>query len=298
VSRVHLMRTAELASQVDALAARQGGRVGLDAVLADLDRRLRRTWAPGRAVRRAWTWDRADRGDRRWWPQGVSVAAGGRHVAVSWYATDAGSRVSFVDLRARRYRHVLLVVPTADGFTPLKVHAGGLAWHDTRVYVAATRSGLWVCDTADVMRGPGGYLLPVRHGFAPTEPFRFSFVGLDSTSVPPRLVVGEYDNSRRTRRLGHVGVDGGAMEVIDGGVARAQGAVRLGDRWYVTSSHGPWKLGSVWSGPHGRLREHRRAVPMGPEDLAHDPDTDLLWTVTEHPHRRWLVAMPRSRFGG
>lgn len=289
---MHLTRTDEYDELIDALP----DRVGLDAVLSDLDRRLRRTLAPGRAVHRAWTWDRADRGGRRWWPQGVSVLAGGRHLAVSWYSKDGGSRVSFLDLKLRRYRHVELVVPTEDGFAPLKVHAGGLAWHGTRLYVAATKAGLWVCDTDDVVRDQEGYRLPVRYRLAPSDSFRFSFVGLDSASTPPRLVVGEYDNKGSPRRLAHVGVDGGTAEVIEAGIARAQGAVHAGGRWYVTASQGTRRLGSVWSGPAGALHEHPCAVPMGPEDLAHDPDRDRLWTVTEHPHRRWVVSMKRARF--
>lgn len=287
---MELTPTPELAAEIDALAERYGGRVGLDAVLGDLDRRVWRTLAPCRTPHRAWTWDRGDRGDRAWWPQGVSVV--GRHVAVSWYARGRGSRVSFVDLDARRYRHVSLVRPTPDGVEPLRIHAGGLAWAGDRLFVAATKDGLWVCDTRDVVRGPDGYLLPVRNRLAPTEPFRFSF----AAHVGDGLVIGEYDNTGSSRRLGHVAHDGGAVDVHDAGVQRAQGAVRVGDRWYVTASHGSKKPGSLWSGPIGHLHEHRWALPMGCEDLAHDPDRDLLWTVTEHPHRRWLVAMKRSHF--
>ena len=117
----------------------------------------------------------------------------------------------------------------------------------------------------------------------------------EAIEVVERLVVGEYDNAGGTRRLGHVALGGGPMEVHEAGVQRAQGVVRVGERWYVTASHGPWKPGSIWSGRAGNLREHRCAVPMGCEDLAHDPATDLLWTVTEHPHRRWIVAVRRSR---
>ncbi len=50
----------------------------------------------------------------------------------------------------------------------------------------------------------------------------------------------------------------------------------------------------MWVGQPGALRERRYAVPMGPEDLAYATGTDLLWTVTEHPHRRWVVAMRRT----
>lgn len=287
---MHLTRTDDHSAEI----ARLSGRVGLAAVWGNLDQRLRRTLAPGLAVRRAWTWERADRSDALWWPQGISVVPGGRRLAVSWYSKDGRSRVSFLDLAIRRYRHVELVRPTAEGFTPLKVHAGGIALHGTQLYVAATKAGLWVCDTDDVVRASDGYVLPVRHRLEPSEAFRFSFVGLAGEDI----IVGEYDNTGGTRRLAHVDIDGGPAELIEAGIARAQGAVRVGERWYVTASQGTRKPGSVWSGLPGDLREHRYAVPMGPEDLAHDPATGRLWTVTEHPHRRWVVQLRRRCLGG
>jgi hypothetical protein len=288
------MSTDELDEEVDALADRHGGRVGLTPVLADLDRRLHRSWAPGLAVRRAWAWDRADQGDRRWWPQGVSVATGGRFVAVSWYATDGGSRVSFVDLRAWRYRHVELVRPAADGLEPLRVHAGGLVWDDGRLWVAATGAGLWVCDLGDIVRTPAGYALPVRHRLSPSEPFRFSFVSLEhGDDGAPRLLAGEYGSTRQSRRLLSLPTDGGTPVLTDHGVVRAQGVARDGAGLHLTASHGSWALGSLWSGPPGALREQRFALPMGPEDLAYDVTGRRLWTVTEHPWRRWIVALRR-----
>lgn len=283
---MHLSRTDDHHEQVDALE----GRVGLAAVLDDLDRQLRRTVAPCRTPHRAWTWEPADQRDPTWWPQGISVTA--RTALVSWYSKSGGSRVSVLDLAERRYRHVELVRPSGDGWEPLRVHAGGIAWHGTRLYVAATNAGLWVCDTDDVVRTPLGYVLPVRHLLAPSEPFRFSFVGLDGEA----LLIGEYDNTTGTRRLAR-GLPDGELAVHDAGVRRAQGVAHVDGRWYVTASNGTKRLGTVWSGAAGQLREHRNAVPIGPEDLAYDPATDRLWTVTEHPGKRWVVAMKRRRFG-
>ena len=299
---MHLLRTPELAGEVDALADRHGGRVGLDAVLADLDRRLWRTWAPCPTPHRAWTWDRRDRRDRQWWPQGVCVRPGGRLLAVSWYARGGASRVSFLAPSRRRYRHVQLVVPTETGHRPLAIHAGGLAWHGSRLYLAATRAGLWVCDTGDIVRAGADYLLPVRHRLAPQgvgaeQPLRFSFVSIEHARRPPGLIVGEYGHHRQTRRLAQVSIGGGPVAVINHGVHRAQGAVRVGGRLYLTASHGRWGLGSVWRGEPGDLRERRWALPMGPEDLTHDPHSDRLWTLTEHPGRRWVLSVRRSRWG-
>ncbi len=320
---MHLTCHDAYAEAGDALAERLGGRLGLSAVLADLDRRARRTLAPGRAVHRAWTWDRRDRWDRRWWPQGISPSASAdvpgpdRVVAVSWYAKDGGSRVSFLDLTHRRYDHVQLVVPTlVDGVAdhePLKVHAGGIVWHGDHLHVAATARGFWTCRLSDVLRGPEGWVLPVRYAYrAHTEEgqerLRYSFLSLDASASPPELVVGEYGNSRQTRRIArfpldpesslpHTDGEGRAQPtLLDGGVVRAQGVVRARGAYYLTTSHGPWKPGSVYVGEPGAFRRRGFAVPMGTEDLAYSREDDLLWNVTEHPGRRWICALKRSWF--
>ena len=293
---MHLSRVQDVSAEADALLERHGGPVGLAAVRGE--RRLRRTWAPCLRPHRAWTWDRVDRRNRRWWPQGIALEPGGPRVAVTWYAKDGGVRLSILDLARRRYAHVLLVLPNAEGHEPLRVHAGGLGWHGTRLYVAATRAGLWVCDTRDVVRAEDP-LLPVRYRLMPEadesgEPLRFSFVTVDDTCDPPALVVGEYGGRSQTRRFAEMPLDGGPVAVIAHDVLRAQGVARIDGRLYLTSSHGPWGLGSVWTGGPGGFREHRRALPMGPEDLAYDAGSDRLWTVTEHPRRRWVVSMRRS----
>ena len=149
-----------------------------------------------------------------------------------------------------------------------------------------------------MLRTEAGYVLPVRHRLAVTEadgePLRFSFVSTEP-GRPGELVVGEYGNRRQTRRLAHLPADGGPVELVDspgGGVLRAQGVVRTGDSYVFTASHGPWTPGSLWTGRPGVYRERRWAVPMGPEDLAASPDGRRLWTVTEHPQRRWILSLP------
>ncbi len=171
---VHLRRTDENVREIAALDTLLGGRVGIDGVLADLNRRASRTfllgrWRLGHAVDWGFAWDREDRADERWWPQGVSTSAdasdtediGGRHVlAVSWYAKDeSGVRVTFVDLGSLRYRHVLLVVPVLDPhgrlvLRPLRVHAGGIVWNGPYLHIAATARGLMTCKVDDIMRVP------------------------------------------------------------------------------------------------------------------------------------------------
>jgi len=335
---VHLVRTEENVDEIETLAARLGGRVGLPAVLRDLNRRARRTLAPGRAVHRALTWDAADRRDPDWWPQGITTSAdasdtedveGRRMLVVSWYAKHGqGARVTFLDLDTRRYRHVLLVEPTlADGevgVRPLHVHAGGLVWHGPYLHVAATARGVFTCRLDDLLRVPTApavesfgyrYLLPVRFAYRAVadeglERLRYSFLSLDRGTSPPELVVGEYGNSAQTRRLSRfsvdpetqslaVGEDGVSRPLVldEGGVVRTQGAAIAQGYWYLTASTGPRVPGSVYVGRPGEFRHHKWAAPMGPEDIAWDPDGDWLWSVTEHPHRRWVYAMRRSWFG-
>jgi hypothetical protein len=337
---VHLLRTEENVDEIDALAARLGGRAGLPALLEDLDRRARRTLAPGLAVHRALTWDRADRHDPNWWPQGITTSAdaadseeaegaeGRRLLVVSWYAKGGeGARLTFLDLDRRRYRHVLLVVPVVKdgvvGIEPLAVHAGGVVWHGPYLHIAATARGVHTCRVDDLMRVPSSalgdsfghrYVLPVRFSYrAQTdeglERLRYSFLSLDRSATPHELVVGEYGSGSQTRRFARfqldpetsylcTGEDGLARPVVveDGGVVRTQGAAVAKGRWYLTRSTGPRVPGSVYAGEPGAFKRYRWATPMGPEDIAWWPSTDLLWSVTEHPRRRWVFAMKRSRF--
>ncbi|MGH3358553.1 MAG: hypothetical protein ACRDO7_07090, partial [Nocardioidaceae bacterium] len=173
----YLRRSPEEKDAVDALARLLDGRVGVEAMLDDLNRRAHRSPIPGRAPDWGFRWTRGDCVDRRWWPQGVTTSAdadeseeiGGRRVlAVSWYAkaygeVRKGCRVSFVDIDTLAYRHVLLVVPSIadDGrlkLDGLPVHAGGIVWHGPYLHVAGTRRGLLTARLDDLMRVPDRFL--------------------------------------------------------------------------------------------------------------------------------------------
>ncbi len=178
-----------------------------------LPRRMRRLpvvrLVHGRAAQRAWSWDLRDQWSREWWPQGITWA--GERLLVSWYSRrGAGARVSVVDLAARRYAHVPLLTP--DG-APLRVHAGGLAWDDGWLYVAATARGFWALHADDLVvtaveeqaaveaqaaveevaqqpsRDPATWRARTLHRPAlpgSDEPFRWSF--LDLTPAPSPVV--------------------------------------------------------------------------------------------------------------
>ncbi|WP_210502732.1 hypothetical protein [Nocardioides xinjiangensis] len=161
------------------------------------------------------------------------------------------------------------------------------------------------------------YVLPVRSTYRAYtdeghQQLRYSFASLDRRSDPPALVAGEYAAGRSaagTTRLARyrldpatwqlsTGEDGYSrpLAVDEGGVRQMQGVVVASGRYHVSVSHGRWMPGSVCSGQPGSMRERRWVLPMGPEDLSYWPSTDRIWSVTEHPRRRWIVAMDRGWF--
>ena len=231
---------------------------------------------------------------------------------------------------------LLVVPELRDGrlvLAPLRVHAGGVVWCGQYLHIAATAKGFVTCRLDDLMRVPDDrgtrldglgvdgeavashgyrYVLPVRfryraHAEGGATRLRYSFLSLDRRA-PAGLVAGEYGRAGQTTRLARFPLDletalleTGADDVarpaeLGDGVRQMQGAVVVDGRWYVTVSRGPHVPGSVYVGTPGRLRPRRYAVPMGPEDIASWPGTDELWTLTEHPRRRWILALRRSWF--
>lgn len=329
---ITLQRTEENAAEIDALA-QELGLVGIDGVVGDLDRRARWTGVPGKLVDRGFRWALGDRVNLRWWPQGItwSTDSGRPLLATSWYSRtlrgrNHGSRITLVDLDTLRYRHLLLVQPVArEGratFEPLHIHAGGLVWVGPHLHVAATAQGMFTCRPADAMRVPDHllasayghrFVLPVRFCYRAEstdglEPLRYSFLSLERTADDTFLVTGEYGRGGQSTRLAHYRLDpetlhlatdddGRSRPVLleDAATPKMQGAASVTDRWYVTSSRGHLTLSSVYAGRPGDWTEHRRAAPMGVEDLTYWPATDVFWSLSEHPLARWVFAMPRSR---
>ncbi|SEB51308.1 hypothetical protein SAMN04489844_0359 [Nocardioides exalbidus] len=218
---------------------------------------------------------------------------------------------------------------------PMNIHAGGIVWAGPYLHIAATGRGFVTARVDDIMRVAGDddhpdelgidgtslysfghrYVLPVRFTYQAFtddghEKLRYSFMSLDRRSDPPGLIAGEYAlGATATTRLARyrldpatwqlaVGDDGFSrpLAVDDGGVRQMQGAVIASGRYHVTVSHGPWTPGSMYAGEPGSMKRHRWALPMGPEDLSYWPSTDRLWSLTEHPRRRWIVSMDRAWF--
>jgi hypothetical protein len=324
--------TLESADRQAALRDRQlprlGERIGLDGLTAHLDRVGSATVVPGADV--AFTWDDADQHDPGWMPQGISTSADAGRTAdasmvlVSWYATDAtgrdaASRISVVDRSdpaSPRYAHVRLVEPTRRWWQrrgaqrDVPVHAGGIVWWGSTLLVASTRGGLRVFDLDHLVRTSDGRLLLPQSGehrakvTDSARPLRWSFISVDrSDPDQPWLIAGEYDRKGTGTRIVRFALDpatvapagarSAAVEVVDAGIASMQGATRIDGVYHVSASHGAERPGHLYTGGVDGFVQHARRLPVGPEDLSYEAGTDRLWTVTEYPGKRVVVAVPR-----
>lgn len=312
VPGIRLRRTVDQTAAVDALSERLGGHVGLEGMLGDLNRRARRLPSPGKTVAQSLRWNLHDCIDRRWWPQGVTSSAdaydderyaGRRVLAVSWYAKSRagvrkGSRISFLDLGSRAYRHVLLVTPTVDDagalrLEPLRVHAGGIVWHGPFLHIAATRAGLYAARLDNLIRVPDRlrspdrdslgvdddrtatfgyrYVLPVSAAYVAesddgVEPMRYSFVSL-SRGPAPSLVAGEYGRGSMSSRLARFALDAapGTLAQDADGAARP----RLLHEGGVRNMQGATVVDGHWYVTRSRGPWGRGSICVGePGDLA------------------------------
>lgn len=267
-------------------------------------------------------WDAEDAADHRWYPQGISSShdampdgrwRGREIVLVSWALDNHASvRISFAELEAtgvRRYRHVLLGEPLRLPWErrvrlrPVRVHAGGIAWAGSHLWVADTVRGLRAFAVDEILELANGdlvmpqvgahrlRLLPALLARGP----RFSFVSLDrpADGDPPTLLAGEYRDRRPGSRIVRWPLpEPGAGEprrltAIEAfATARSNLQAVLGvDRGLLLASsagRGPGELATYRDPVAEPAAVHKWAV--GPEDLTHLRGRDLVMSLTERPH--------------
>ncbi|QNN51708.1 hypothetical protein [Nocardioides mesophilus] len=211
-----LVRADDRSEAVAALVQHVGRRVGLQGVLADLNRTGRVGPVPASAAVWGFRLQAEDDHSPRWWPQGITTSGdanadgqvGGRSVVLtSAYSKEVnglhmGSRITVTDVTEPnrvRYRHVLLVEALeVDGqleLRPVKVHAGGLVWHGRHLHVAATARGLATFRLDDILEvprsgaaarfglGADGALDAFGHRYV--LPLRFRYVAEHAAAVAP-----------------------------------------------------------------------------------------------------------------
>ncbi|WP_106399245.1 hypothetical protein [Actinocorallia populi] len=313
-------------------------------VLADANRTAVRrgpTTAFGQMDPRPVDWftlEDSDDDTRDWYPQGLTCASDAGHGSgafiASWYwkpelaTEERGIRLTFLDPENGRYRHVLAVTGRPDGgYSPIDIHAGGVAWYRDHLYVADTTRGLRVFDLRQILdlrsvqdgtgdrnrigRKDGGYhaygyryILPQCDAWRPAVlGARFSFASVDRSAEPDLLVGGEYvDRPGETGRLARWRLASDGTLANREGTAEAEDAYRLpaGKIQGAVSHRGTWYLSQAGTGAIrgsllvGRVGEEpeARAYPFGPEDLTVQRSEGRLWSITEFPRRRALFAVP------
>ena len=295
-------------------------------------------------VANGYRWAPGDDAVKTWYPQGITTSAdatddgkwgANRIQLVSWYGkgdrAGAGVRISFVQanaLRGARYRHVLLVEPfrhpegTAD-FRAVKIHAGGIAWYGSYLYVADTNHGLRVFDVRRMLRttssakgvvGSAGagkyaaasykYVLPQVGAYVqPTgADLVFSFVSVDRASSPQSLLRGVYRLGMAGGRLVRWPLDAASDRLAGGGDVHAngayvmpqtnvQGALSAAGRLFLSASAGAKGNGTLTSDVPGQP-SRAYAWGYGAEDLTYSPLSGRIYSLTEHPGRRAVYAVP------
>lgn len=254
---------------------------------------------PNKGVRISFTdWD-AD------WPNTY------RHVLLA--EPTAGGNFKAVPIHAGGiawYGNLLYVADTSNGFRIFDLD---------RIYSVNTGSATKIGKQSDGTYHAFDYAnILVQVGWARNTgaALRYSFVSLDRASNPDSLVVGEYstdadnngvpDSAARvarypldeTSRLPKEESDGRTYgsEAYDTHLPQMQGALARDGRFWFASSHGsgPGHL-RVWDRGTSAVRSYTWAV--GPEDLSYWPDpnqADMIWTLTEFPNKRVVLAVPQA----
>lgn len=260
----------------------------------------------------------------RWYPQGIDIGEfhGRRTLATSWFRQDMSgthlaSRVTLIDLERKRHLDVALALSDEDGgLSPAPIHAGGIAWFGDRLYVAATWDGIWEFDLGKIRRVRGAEARKVTgstsrfslrsidaHVVTRTRvhkvPLRCSFIGRTFATdggAEDTVLIGEY-RADTAGRVAAYNVSEDALtagDVFHPGIAQMQGAVRMGERFFISQSDG-LHAGTLWTGPDGAIIPSTVALPKGPEDLALDPAGKRLWTLGEHPWNRVVRGIPLQK---
>lgn len=219
----------------------------------------------------------------------IAVHAGG----IAWHRDELHVADTFGGLRVFRVDDILRVT------RPSGLGAWMRRWRDRVRPLPRRRDAALGFD----------HVLPQSAGYTADTPtgvrrLRYSFVSLEHDAAAPHLVVGEYRNSDDEGRLvrlpidpatGRVRASAEAVleldDVHEPRVMRMQGVCVVDGTWYLTTSEGTRRNGDLWIGRPGDLVRHRGALPPGPEDLAREPGTARVWTLTEQPGRRWVFPL-------
>ncbi|MGH9163909.1 MAG: hypothetical protein ACRDZW_00115, partial [Acidimicrobiales bacterium] len=191
------------------------------------------------------------------------------------------------------------VEPTGGAnYRPVPDDVGGLAWAGHLLYLSDS-AGLRVFDLGNLGRSGTDLVLPQSGTYARAG---LTALGLDAASSPPALVTAERGPAGDGDRLVRWPLDGDRL-LPSGGDGET---VLAGAAWQSThrslaavAAHGGAFLlaggtgteAAVWVEQPGRPAT-RLAFPEGVRGLSLLPATGHLWTATDPPGRRVVVAVP------
>ncbi|MFY0253832.1 hypothetical protein ACDQ55_07770 [Chitinophaga sp. 30R24] len=305
-------------------------------------------------------WNSGDEQTNEWRPQGITgfTWGGKKFLLVTWYGVDPGTvagvnnqhkgvRISLVDITDMSkitYRHILLVQNAANmsnsslykasnsytqlaTFCPVPIHAGGVACHAGKIYVADTKLGIRVFDLTKFISAKGddtetrigkesngdlkafnyGYILPQTGYYKITNanPFSCIELGEGATSADKYLWTAQYIESSETTTPQVFGfpvnsngqVSTTAVPTVitpidntNGNVYGIQGVFRMGSKTFMTTTGN-----SSYEGSTARLVRYndgtaagtRYRWPHGAEDLYRDEATGYLWNLTEYETEKY-----------
>ncbi|KAG6842940.1 hypothetical protein H0H87_009093, partial [Tephrocybe sp. NHM501043] len=237
---------------------------------------------------------------------------------------------------AASYRNALLVEPYTDSsgnanFKAVNVHGGGIAWYGHLLYVVDTNNGIRVFDLDHIYQVTAGegigrqsatdyqaysyaYAVPQTFFYQAatlSSPMRWSFIALDRTTTPDSIVVGEYaaDDTVPASRLVRFSIDYTTRELTatsnvatatwayEVDILRMQGAVSINGTFYISRSNGASTNGDLitWV-PGNTVTIHSGALYIGCEDLSYNRDANELWTLSEHPGKRFFYAVKADAY--
>lgn len=318
-------------------------RASLAAVLDDANNTGKATTrVPGSpaGVVRAFGWENDDATTKSWIPQGITGSAdatggayeGRKVILSSWYNDDKGVRIAVIDATGAdaKYRFAMLVEPSgtaaAPSFRPVKIHAGGLAWVGSLLYVVDTTGGFRVFDMNRIMKVgadatkaaigcTGGtckaydyrYVIPQIGTYTDLSKCsqRFSFVSVDRSTSPPSLISGEYCDGKACPKLGgrvfryELAANGRINRAYPTnaylmGQAQVQGAAARNGTFYLSSSAPAGGAGALYTVKPGAAKTHRWSDT--PEDVMVDGQNGLLYSQTENAPRV-VFATKLSSYG-
>jgi hypothetical protein len=131
----------------------------------------------------------------------------------------------------------------------------------------------------------------------------FSFVSVDRGSSPPSLLTGEYRKGKPGARVVRWPLDPASDRLAGGEVhangafvlpqTNVQGALSAGGRLFLSTSAGANTNGTLYTALPGQP-SHPHRWGVGPEDLLYSPLSTRIYSLTEHPGKRAVFAVPAA----